>query len=78
MLAVGALFFFCGVGEGAKTLAYLASVLGLIMSNAAPWLLRYVGEDFAFVYPLSNFLLMGGLIAMSIRILVDLWRPLKT
>ena len=73
VLAIGFLFFFCSVGEGAKTLAYLASVFGLLISNLAPWLLRYSGEEFVFLYPVSNILLMGGLTMMTVRILFDMW-----
>ena len=73
VLAVGVLFFFCSVGEGTKTLAYLASMLGLLLSNLAPWLLRYGGEEFVFIYPFSNFLMMGGLVLMTCRILYELW-----
>jgi hypothetical protein len=74
MLAlVGALFCFTAVSEKAKTIFVIFSFGGSVVSNAAPWLIRYVARGSAVLLPLSQALMMMSFFVMFFVTLAELW-----
>lgn len=62
------------LSEAAKILFILLSFLGSLVSNATPWLVRYLSPHWIFLMPLSQLVLMGTFFVMAGVILYDVWR----
>lgn len=71
---MGLLLALTYVSEAAKILLILLSFVGSLVSNATPWLIRYISPHWTFLLPLSNLLMMGTFFVMAGVILYDVWR----
>lgn len=73
LFLLGLLFVFSRLSERQKVLFILLAFLGSVVSNAAPWLIRYGSPRMTILLPLSQLMLMGSFFVMSLVILYDLW-----
>ncbi|GEM_PF-1683193 len=72
-LALGLVFVFSHLSEKKKSSLVLMLFIGSVLSNSAPWLIRYVSAKMLFVLHLSQGLMMVSFFTMSFVILWDVW-----
>lgn len=77
-LALGLIFVFSHVSEKKKASLVLILFIGSVLSNSAPWLIRYVSAKTIFILHLSQGLMMASFLTMSFVILRDVWWCGKT
>lgn len=74
MLAlVGAIFVFSSATNRVKNFFIILAFAGSLISNAAPWLIRYVSAEAVFLLPLSQLFLAGSFLVMSVIPIRDMW-----
>lgn len=74
MLALlGFIFALTYVSQKAKVIFILTAFLSSLVSNLAPWLIRYASRDMALLFPLSQMFLMMSFFIMAFVILYDVW-----
>jgi hypothetical protein len=71
--AMGVLFLFTAVSEGAKVFWILASFLSSLLMNGSPWLIRDVSSQFVYLIYLAGTAMVGSFFVMALRILYELW-----
>ena len=74
LVLVGLLFSLSRVTEKAKVIFILLSFAGSVLSNAAPWLIRYTDPRPAVLLPVSQMALFISFFVMAFVVLRDTWR----
>lgn len=70
---LGFIFAFSSRSQKTKSLFFILSFSGMIVSNGSPWLIRYCSADFIYLLPLSQAAIAVGILGMSLISLYDLW-----
>lgn len=72
--AIGFIFAFSSLSQRKKSFLIALGFLGSLVSNMAPWLIRYTVPASVFLFPLSQIMIAVSLIVMSGVSLKELWR----
>lgn len=75
---MGFLFCLSRATEKWKAGFVLFSFTGSVVSNAAPWLIRYVSAPMVHLLPLSQFAMLGSFLVMSWTVLREVWTKKAT
>jgi hypothetical protein len=75
VLIIAHLFMLTGVSTRAKTAWIACGWLASLAHLAAPWLIRYAGRSWAWLYPLSGVAMGAALTVMTVYPLVVMWLP---
>jgi hypothetical protein len=75
VLIIAHLFMLTGLSSRAKTAWIAGGWLSSLAHLAAPWLIRYAGRGWSWLYPLSGALMGVALTVMTIYPLVMMWWP---
>ena len=74
---IGALFAFSSASNRTKNIFIVMAFTASLLSNAAPWLIRYVSPHAFFLLPLSQSMLAISFLVMSAVPLADMWLKKK-
>lgn len=69
---IALIFCFSRKKEKIKTFFIALSFLGIVMSNGAPWLTKYGGANFIYLFPLAQLMIFISLMVMSLVSLKEL------
>ncbi|MBI4412098.1 MAG: hypothetical protein HY541_06415, partial [Deltaproteobacteria bacterium] len=69
----GLIFAFSRVPNRAKSFFIIMSFAGSLVSNATPWLLRYVSPKMVWLFPLSQLAIFFSIVVMATVSLWELW-----
>lgn len=72
---LGLLFVFTSASERWKVFFILLIFSGSVISNAAPWMIRYFSPEATLSLYLSQAMMLAAFLFMSVRILYELWVP---
>lgn len=72
---LGHLVALCAVSDRLKIGLYLAGFAGVLVDVAAPWLIRYVAPEFAYLQLLGHVLVAGAFLGMVVVPLWEMWTP---
>jgi hypothetical protein len=75
VLIIAHLFMLTGLSSTVKTAWIAAGWASSLAHLAAPWLIRYVGRGWSWLYPLSGGLMGLALTVMTVYPLVVMWLP---
>jgi len=75
VLIIAHLFMLTGLSTRAKTAWIASGWLSSLAHLAAPWLIRYAGRGWAWLYPLSGVAMGAALTVMTVYPLVVMWLP---
>ena len=70
---MGFIFAFSAITEKSRAFFITLSFLGSVLSNATPWLVRYLAASWVYLFPVSQLCIFVALVFMGIRSLYDLW-----
>ena len=73
LFLMGILFTFTYMSQKSKSLFILLSFVGSLLSNASPWLIRYVSSKTVMLLPFSQMLMMSSFFVMGFVVLYDIW-----
>ncbi len=65
LVLLGGIFVFTKKSQKAKSTLIILAFLGLLLSNATPWLIRYAAGGFVYLYPISQTMVAAGILSMS-------------
>ena len=69
----GLIFAFTRVVNRAKNFFIILSFTGSLVSNATPWLIRYVSPQMVYLFPLSQFAILISVSVMALVPLQEMW-----
>ena len=75
LLIIAHLFMLTGLSSTAKTVWICTGWLSAFVHLLAPWLIRYGGRGWSFVYPTSGAIMGLALTVMTVYPLVVMWLP---
>lgn len=71
---LGLIFVFSARSEKTKTFLIVAGFAGSLLSNAAPWLIRYTHPQTVLLLPLSQLAIAISILVMSYVSLKEMWK----
>lgn len=75
---LGLVFLFSAASQTSKSILISLVFAGSVLSNLAPWLIRYSSATMVYLLPFSQLMIAVGLLVMSARSFYELWFQKKS